>query len=229
MGSIKDTAFDDAIVNGLANLGDYRALLREDDDSTFNSTGSNPKQQAASRWERDASDGSLVAATTTSWGTWEAASSQNVGSLVVRIQNPAQTQYNDFLILDGGDAPTGTLSTGTDVDVAPGALECVNDGLAYQIVQGIGNVDYVILDGSQTELDRISNQSNWSYDSANNRLEATSDVTFSNSSGGSWNVEELRVEPAGQSLTILSDTSVSATVADGGSITFTTIQLDITL
>ena len=229
MGTIFDTAFDAAIVNGVSNLGDYRQILRESDNSDFDATGGASQQKPASDWGRT---GSKVAATTATWGTWEAASSGTEAySLLVRTQDAGGFAYQDFLLFDGGDFPleSSSIETGTDVTVDPGYLECVNEGVAEIVLNGIGNVDYVLLDGSQTEQARIDNQGNWTYDSSNNELKASSDVTFSNNSGSPWTVEEVRVEIAGSSAVVMSDTSISTTVADGGSITFTQIELQMTI
>ena len=233
MGTIFDSGFDAAIVNGVTNLGDYRQILRESDNSDFDATGGASQQKPASDWGRT---GSKVAATTTSWGTWEAASSGTEAySLLIRTQNAAQTSYQDFLVFDGGDFPLDSTSieTGTDVTVDPGFLECVNEGVAEIVLNGIGDVDYVLLDGTQTEQARIEPAdgayASWSYDSANNDMQASADVTFSNNSGSTWTVEEVRVEIAGSSAVVMSDTSISTTVADGGSITFTQIELQMTI
>jgi len=232
MGSISDTAFDEAMQNGLSNLGNYEQILQDSNGNNFTAVGGALQTEPQSDWGR--TNGSQVAATTATWGTWESDTSSNeAGQLQVNIQvGGIQTQ---FLILDGGNAPK-TVDNGTTVEVNPGYLEMVNDGLAYVILNGDSNtsVDYVLYDGGGTEQARLEpadgNHVSYSYTSGSNSLNIGSDLTFDNSSGSGWTVEEIRVLRAGNDSDVLmSDTSISTTVPDGGSITFTKVEVAISL
>ena len=222
MADIVASEFNEAMNKGLSSsdTNGSEVELYADGPTSADTTGSNPKSFIFAR------NGSKIRAPLNQWGTWELGSQQSLSE--IRVRHDFTGTMERFLTVDGGDFGTTTadnIETGADVSVTDGQLELNRAGIAVAMYQGVSNIafDAVILDGNSNELDRITGISVF-Y--ANEKLSADNDLTFSNNSGGQWSVEEFQIEEqSGNAYTI--DTSVSANVADGGSITFTQAETTV--
>jgi len=241
--STQGFAFDRAIQVGLNQAGNTRITLEESDGTTFQATGAidgNPKTTTELGWGRTNGGGGssvLLANTTANWMEVESSGDQEAGQLLVEIDNGSGT-FIDFLLLDGGDFPQ-SVQTGSNVTIDPGFLDAQLEGIAELLLDGDDNTsyEYLLLDGNGSVLPgspggRLQpgdpGHSPFGYQASGTLLDASGDVVFENDSTSTWNVEELRVVfESDDSLIVLSDTGISATVAVGGSITFTTVEQDI--
>ena len=131
----------------------------------------------------------------------------------------------DYFRISGGGA--SNISNGTKVTVKTGSLDAINDGVAEILLNGISSVSFTaeILDGGGTVLSSQGISMSWTG-GGTDHFAADSNVTFNNGTGNPWSVEELRVE-VGAGL-VLSATSISTSVANNGSLKFTTIEQNVT-
>jgi len=243
MGAIFKTGFDRAIDNGgLSALGNWRSGLTLDgspnftyDFSVTTDSNSNPNQKSDNAWFKS---GSRLNGGGFQWGTWISDVSQTIGQCDVEVQD-ASGNWTSFLVIDGNDLPQ-SVNSGTEVTLeigtSNGTADFIRPGLAEAVVNGIGSFTayYVLMSGGSpigdagsTLAETDGNASSWVYDAGATKLKANGEVTFENGSGADWSVDAIEVRVSGEGGDIAFRDTVSATVADGGSITFTTIEQSI--
>jgi len=242
MGAIYEAGFSRALQNGgLTNLNDWRRGLTRDGSSDFafdltvtSASNANPYTQLSSAWNRT---GSRLKEGDT-WGIWTSDVPQTVGSLGIQLPGPSSS-WVDFIVIDGNDLPQ-SIDTGTEVTLevssSQGTADFIRPGLAEIVLNGLSSFTayYVLMSGGSpigdsgsTVAEDTENGSSWNYNSSNTRFEAGGDVTFDNNSGSDWNVDAIEVRVGGESGDTAFKDTVSATVVDGGSITFTDITQSI--
>lgn len=241
MGNIYSGPFGDAMDAGLTTKA-FRVFLEQGDGTDFNANNSVQKDHPSEDWTRNTGGGGAKIyrndfdAASNGWGSWEAASdNSDAAQFRVRIKN-SSLNWADFLLFDGGEFPV-TASNGQIVEpqVLPAALDLTREGVAYVMMQGHNNISYryKIYNGSGTSLATLNpgdgNHVAYSYDSGTNTFDVSGDLTFNNNSGGSWQVEEIKVFETDGGRLITQTTGVSVGVADNGSITFTKVENDIQL
>lgn len=233
MGTIHDAGFGQAMTTGLQNLNAEEMEIFDTDGSSTNTANANPKTTV----DWNIYDGHYIGETGNLWAQWEKAGSDaSIGKMVVSVQGLSTQTKKPFLTFDEGNDSTGPLAgvgaaikvefiPASNTDGPVGLLNLVRDGVAQTMLNGVGPTifDAVLFDGSGTELDRINDVS-VTYDVGNDKLQTNNDLTFQNGSGGQWSVEEfqLKEQNTGQFFTI--DQTISETVQDGGSITFTAVE-----
>lgn len=242
MGAIYKTGFDRAVQNGgLTSLGNWRRGLTLDgsgfavyDFTVTSGSNSNPYENVQNAWSRS---GDRLLDTNTDWGTWTSDGSQTIGALDVEVSDGGGG-FIGIGRVDGNNLPqsvSDAVEVTAGINSTDGTLNFVRPGLAEIVVRGLSNTTayYVLLDsgtpiGGGATVNEGGSAPSWNYDSVNSEFSAGADVVFSNSSGSSWNVTAIEVrENSETGDAIFQDTSVSATVADGGSITFTDITLSV--
>lgn len=237
MGTIYGSLFQRAMSTGLTNEP-FDVILEQGDGTNFNANNAARKSYPSSDWNRNAAQIARLDfdAADNGWGSWEA-SSDNSDAAQFRVQiNDDVGTLSDFLLFDGGDFPV-TASNGQIVEpqTFPAALDLTREGVAYVMMQGHNNISYryEIYDGSGANLATLNpgdgNHIPYGYDSGSNTFDVTGDLTFNNNSGGSWQVEEIKVFETDGGRLITQSTGVSVGVADNGSITFTKVENDIQL
>jgi hypothetical protein len=234
MGSINEAGFSTAINNG-ANNGDGEVEAFEDDNSSIVTVGSNPETLPSSFFG-DPKNGNFPDAAKTLM-TFEADEDGNISRVDVRIADPNAPGLTRIMRLDENDTNTdfpASFQNGSDVTVNPGYIDAGSQGLAEAIGTGLGSYKYKLQDGSGTTFKTLT-----PTDSAHEPItynggsvpvifEITSNLTFDNASGSSWStVEKIRVEDNSSGELLFQDSSFSTSVPDQGSITFTTLRLEV--
>lgn len=237
MGTIYGSLFQRAMSTGLTNEP-FDVILEQGDGTNFNANNAARKSYPSSDWNRNAAQIARLDfdAAGNGWGSWEA-SSDNSDAAQFRVQiNDDVGTLSDFLLFDGGHFPV-TASNGQIVEpqTFPAALDLTREGVAYVMFNGDNNLsyEYKIYNGTGTLLATLSpgdaNHVAYTYNGTANAFQLTGDLTFQNNSGGSWQVEEVKVFETSGSNLVTQSTGVSVGVADQGSITFTKIENDIQL
>lgn len=224
--------FDDAMQNGLSNYpaGGVEVYLKDPSNNLI-TANTNPISKDSNLW---ASSGSTVACSKSQWGQWQSnGDNQNLGEIEVWQDDGGGLGSRHFLTIDGGDfANTQDVDNGDTVTVTPGALDLVYNGLAYVIINGDSAssiaYDCKIYDGGGTLLDTVT-AINYSYDVGLLRFTLGSNVTFTNNSASQWGVEQVRIETQTTGEQVYDDSSISVTVPQGSDLTFSQLQLDITI
>ena len=139
--------------------------------------------------------------------------------------------YTSFLKYTTGDGPLDQFAEkGASITVTDYGIDMQQPGMAEILLKGNNNltIAYRLLDGNDNVLasKTESGGPNWSVGST--LFQADSDLTFTNGSGGSWTVGGIEVLVNGSGNRILKE-SISTSVGDGGSITFTTLEVSLTL
>lgn len=237
MGDVYEAGVERLIQNGgLISIGNPQNGLTIDGSAfaayDFQVTGgsnSNPKTRSMIAGR----DGSRLFGSSYIWGKWTADGQQTVGAVDIRLPN-GSGGWKNFLRIDGNDLPdtiNDAEEVTADITSTKGTVDFVRPGLAEIMVQGESGTTpyYVLLDnGSILASKDASATVAWDYSSGSNEFSQSSDVTFNNSSGGSWNVTAIEVrEGSNSGPAIMRDDSISATVGNGGSITFTDITLSL--
>lgn len=215
MSTFYQNGISNAIQNGLSSLGDVEIVVLDQNQNVFpEDEGDGIFDQPQSFWSRS---GSVLPPDGNTLGSMVASSDTSVEYL--RYQDTSSGQQY-FRISGGGE--TG-IQIGEEVTIKTGSLDAIREAIAEILIDGIGAQSFTaeLREGDGTVIDSQSINIDWS--DADDKFYAPSDVTFTNGSGGSWSVEELRVV-LGSGELLLSDTGISTSVADGGSITFTTIE-----
>lgn len=240
--------FERAVQNdGLSSttLGNWRNGLSLDgsafaayDFSVTSGSTSNPATQAETAWDRS---GERIL-TVNEWGIWTSSGTQTIGALDVEVSN-GSGGFQNFARIDGNDLPlqigdATDASLETESNPNNGALSFVRPGLGQTVLNGLSSITayYVLMDSGSpigdpgSTVNEGGSAPSWTYNSLSTvgEFTASADVVFSNSSGTTWNVTGIEVRANSETGdTIFQDTSVSATVADGGSVTFTDITLTV--
>jgi hypothetical protein len=234
MSTVYQAGFERAISNGgLRNIGNWRRGLALDgspfgayDFDVTSGSISNPGGRNEKGWSRS---GSRLFGDGSDWGTWTSSGGQTLGALDVEVPDGAGGYFN-LCRIDGGDLPA---SIGDAVDVtmtitaSAGTIDWVRPGLAELVLYGEANrsVHYVILDSNNNILASQS-ASGWSFQGTDTFTQSA-DVTFDNNSGGSWSVDAIEVRVGSNTGPAAMRDSVGASVANGGSITFTDVTLTV--
>ena len=237
MGTIHSDGFSDAIVTGLNSLNSSERELFDTSGSPANLVGSNPLTGTSFA----VVSGNYIGTSGLVWFGGESNTDQSIGKLIVRVKNISTGSMKSFLTFNDGNDSTGPFAengatiTVEQIDASTtggpaGLLNLKRNGIAETMLVGTGSTtfDAVIYDGGGTELDRITSISA-TYNQSTNTLAANNDLTFQNGSGGQWDVEEFQLEEQNTFNAFTKDASLSSTVQDGGSITFTTAQTEINL
>lgn len=220
---------------GLTSQGNWQIRLRNSSNGTLSTLGSNPTTEAQGDWTRS---GSRIPGS--NWATFE--SNQN-GQVI--DNHLAEIDVGGVFVqwIEINGYPTNAFDAGVqatlEVNTSPneGAADFINPGLAEIVLNGLasdgGATDpyYVLLDNGTPIGGATLNSTNAgvpSYDYSGLTFSPASEVIFDNTSGSSWNVTGIAVRANGESGDkIMKDTSVSATVADGNSLTFSAIDLSV--
>jgi len=234
MGSINEAGFSAAINNG-ANNGDGQIEAFEGDNSTIATTGSNPETLPASFFA-DPQNGNFPRATRTLM-TFEADEDGNISRVDVRIADPSSPGLTRIMRLDENDTGTdfpASFQNGSDVTVNPGFIDAGSQGLAEALGTGLGSYRYKLKSGSGgtfktlTPTDGAHVPIGYSGGGVPVVFEIGSNLTFNNASGSEWSdVQSIRVEDNSTGSLLFEDSSFSASVPDQGSITFTTLRLEV--
>lgn len=228
---------------GLRSLGNWRRGFHRGASNPFQHdfgvNGSNPEQNVQQAWSRSGSR--LFGNGTTIYSVSASnAGSQTIGGLGIEV--PGDTvAWEPLLHINGGDYGQ-SIPNGSQVDAKVGTIDGTGDflreGIAELALYGLPNRTcyYVLLNGSNTpigggatlaETDAAASAWNWNY--SNSQFRAAGPVEFTNGGTTAWAVEGLQVRVTGQSGPVAyQDFGVSASVAVGGSITFTSITQNIT-
>lgn len=247
MGTIYDQGVDYVVTNnGLTGLsaGDWRRGISLDgsafaayDVSVTSGSVSNPTTGGGAKFS---GSGRRILNDTEDWGTWTLDLAQTIGALDVQVYNTDVSTWLNFGRIDGNDLPS-TEDDGTDVTLAinatNGTFDFIRPGLADIIRDGLSGFTayYVLLDngtpigGGATVNETQSGVPSWNYNTSVSprELSAGGDVEFSNNSGGDWNVTGIEVRNGSETGPTEFRDTLSATVADGGAITFTSIVQEI--
>mgnify|MGYP000512325305 CR=1 FL=1 len=217
MSTFYSDGITDAINNGLLNLGSFTIEVREGDGSLWAGPNGGVVNQTDQAWT--GSGATLPVDDTTLFTDRTAQGDTEIQSLYYKDDSSGQGYFE---IDNGGENGIGI---GTDVTLKTGSLDAVNIGLANILREGLSSVTLtvVIKNGSGTELASQSISMTW--DAQDEKFTNDSEVTFNNGTGNPWSVEEVEVDA--NSDVMLEDSSISTGVADGGSITFSTIELSI--
>lgn len=158
---------------------------------------------------------------------------ETLTTLTIRVDPTNSGAFSKLGDWDNGGTLSESVDKGAEITADLYGISFATAGLAELAKDGDDDVavNYEILNGSGTVL-ATKDETDAAFtfeDNAGLEGLAKADIEFSNGSGGSWNVEEFRVITQGGQNVVFSDTSISTTVADGSSITFTTAKVDLSL
>jgi hypothetical protein len=230
MATIGSTAFGYALQNGWDNAAMDITLLTGSGSAT-DTVGSNTKTYSAALGLTRS--GSVVEEGPTPTGTdaWEANSDTSVGEVDLDIDTGGASKVNLIQYVTGDGPLDVAPSNGSSIEVTDYGIDAQQAGIAEVLKDGktnAGDVEYRILDSNSNVLASKTESTSANYSVSAGALQADSDVTFNNSSGGQWSVAEVQVRVAGSNNIIQSE-AISATIDDQGSITFTTLRVNLSL
>jgi hypothetical protein len=235
MGSINEAGFSAAIQNG-ANSGDGEIEAFEGDDSSIVTSSGNNPESLPSSFFGDPQNGNFPRATRTLM-TFEANQDGNISRVDVRITDPSSPGLTRIMRLDENDTGTdfpASFQSGSDVTVNPGYINAGSQGLAEALGTGLGSYRYKLQNGSGTTLKTLTPTDGahvpigYSGGGVPVVFEIGSNLTFDNTSGSEWSdVQSIRIEDNSTGSLLFEDSSFSASVPDQGSITFTTLRLEV--
>lgn len=231
MGSIYQTGFERGVNAGLDNIGGDREL-RQSDGTTFSTDDTNPSSFPAQAWDPRSGNIVPVPGITVEYN---GGGNDEAGEVLVRV-NDGSGGKNNLVLFDenspSSQFPYTATNLGESIQCTDGEIDCGSPGLAELLLLSLGAIsaEYVIKDGGGSVLSTINpgDGNHVSLQYASTIFSIASDLVFENTSGGSWSVEEIEVRVDTGSHWIFQDASFSASVPDGGSITFTTCEMDIT-
>jgi len=216
--------FDYAISNGARYVGNAVIKPYHNDGTTQTKIYNWPLGLYKKSW---GPAGSEMPQSGQTLGNETANGSTEVGQLKYFLTDSNSNEYS-FFTLDGVNE-TG-IPLGSDVTFNAGSLDTVNPGIAQVLAYGLSNatIEYQLRDGSGSNIVTLSEGNavplNWNQSS--DKFYIINDLTFNNSTSGSWNVDEIRV--LANSEVLLSKTGLNTGIGgNGGSITFTTLRITI--
>lgn len=230
MATIGSTAFGFALQNGWNNAAMDITLLTGSSNAT-DTVGSNTRTFSPALGLTRS--GSVVEEGPTPTGTnaFEANSDTSVGEVDVNIDTGGASKANLIQYVTGDGPLDVAPSNGSSIEVTDYGIDVQQAGIAELLRNGkanVGDVEYRILDSNNNVLGSKTENNSANFSVSAGALQADSDVTFNNNSGGQFSVAKVQVRIAGSNNLILSE-PVSATVDDQGSITFTTLKVNLSL
>ena len=161
--------------------------------------------------------------------TWEADTDFTITEVDFALEIGAD--YTSMLKYTTGDGPLDQgAGNGSSISVTDYGITMFEPGAAEILLHGKTNRDvrYRLLDGSDNQLASKSESTGPNFSVGAGLWQADSDLTFQNGGETSWTVGAIEVVVDGSGNRVLYD-SISATVGAGGSITFSTLEISLTL
>jgi hypothetical protein len=237
MGSIDSTGFDIAINSG-TQTGNPEVEYRTDGGGLFpivntNQISNNPTSdesplfinQGGSQLPSGVGFTDIVASQETS-----------IGSVIVRLNDPNGGKQRLFTIdqdTPGSGFPE-SVPLGAEVRIDFGYIELGSNGLAKAVAQSLQSYKYELTNGSGTVYKTITPSDGahvpiqYNGGSLPKQFQIGSNLQFSNNSGSEWsNVQQINVRDTNSEELLFSDSGFSAIVPDNGSVTFTTLRLEV--
>lgn len=162
--------------------------------------------------------------------SWEADADDTVTEVDVSISTGAG--FSSLINYTTGDGPLDqSVGNGATITLTDYGIDMQQAGMAEILRDGNNSVgvEVAILDSNDNDIDTVTDAASWNWTVSSSLMEADADVEFSND--GSWSTNdiaavEVRISNSGNR--ILKE-SISASVSQGGSITFTTLEVSLTL
>jgi hypothetical protein len=235
MGSIDSTGFDISINSGASN-GSYEIEYQTDTGGLFPAVNANPKSEGSQFFGYNLTQGQFPAGAGANFPDIVASADTSIGAVVVRINDPGGAKQRLYTV-DQNTSGSGfpkTVPLGAEVRTDQGFIDLGSVGLARAVDLSLQSYKYELTDGSGTVYKTITPSDGahvpiqYTGGSLPKQFEIGSNLQFSNNSGSEWsNVQQINVRDTNGGELLFSDSGFSAIVPDNGSVTFTTLRLEV--
>jgi hypothetical protein len=236
MGSIDPTGFDIAINSGTLT-GNAEVEYRTDGGGLFpivntNLISNNPTSESSAFL----TGGGSQLPSGTGFTDIVASQDTSIGSVIVRLNDPNGGKQRLFTVDQNtpGSGFPESVPVGAEVRIDFGYIELGSNGLARALEQSLQSYRFELTNGSGTIYKTITPSDGahvpiqYSGGSLPKEFQIGSNLQFSNNSGSEWsNVQQINVRDTNNGELLFSDSGFSAIVPDNGSVTFTTLRLEV--